>query len=111
MKSFEELQGDDHTTGCLLDYNYFKKHYDGNRFKVCARIKHLILPKIQNMMDIKVVLLQWFVNFLIKNKTGGAIKNEIMSNKELAEELQKPIIKIFNKNKSTLNIYRQYLGC
>ena len=19
-------QGDDHTTGCLLDYNYFKKH-------------------------------------------------------------------------------------
>ena len=20
-------QGDDHTTGCLLDYNYFKKHY------------------------------------------------------------------------------------
>ena len=20
-------QGDDYTTGCLLDYNYFKKHY------------------------------------------------------------------------------------
>ena len=32
MKTFEELQGDDYTTGCVLDYNYFKKH-DGNRFK------------------------------------------------------------------------------
>ena len=21
-------QGDDHTTGCLLDYNYFKKYYE-----------------------------------------------------------------------------------
>ena len=21
-------QGDDYTTGCLLDYNYFKKHYN-----------------------------------------------------------------------------------
>ena len=30
---------------------------------------------------------------------GGAIKNENMSNKELAEELQKPIIKKFKKRK------------
>ena len=30
-------------------------------------IKHLILLKIQNMMDIKEVLLQWFKNFLIKS--------------------------------------------
>ena len=29
-------------------------------------IKHLISPKIQNMMDVKAYLLQWFVNFLIK---------------------------------------------
>ena len=29
MITFEELQqvkGDDHATGCLLDYNYFNKH-------------------------------------------------------------------------------------
>ena len=30
-------------------------------------IKHLILLKIQNMMDIKEVLLQKFINFSIKN--------------------------------------------
>ena len=30
-------------------------------------IKHLILLKIQNMMDINVSLLQWFINFLIDN--------------------------------------------
>ena len=36
-----------------------------------------------------------------KNISGGAIKNEVMSNKELAEELQKPIIRKFKK-KSTL---------
>ena len=33
IKSYENIQkivtgqGDDHTTGCLLDYNYFIKHY------------------------------------------------------------------------------------
>ena len=31
------------------------------------RVKHLILLKIQNMMDIKEVLLLWFVHFLIKS--------------------------------------------
>ena len=29
-------------------------------------IKHLILQQIPNMMDINVVLLQWFINFWIK---------------------------------------------
>ena len=33
--------------------------------KYCV-IKHLILLKIRNMMDIKEVFLQWFINFLIK---------------------------------------------
>ena len=32
-----------------------------------------------------------------------------MSNKELADELQKPIIRKFNKN-SALIFYRQFLG-
>ena len=30
MKTFEKIatgQGDNYTTGCLLDYNYFKKHH------------------------------------------------------------------------------------
>ena len=32
------------------------------------RIKHFILLKIQNMMDINVDLLQWFIIFLIIKK-------------------------------------------
>ena len=26
-QKIKTVQGDDYTTGCLLDYNYFKKHY------------------------------------------------------------------------------------
>ena len=37
-------------------------------------------------------------NFFDKKASGG-IKNEIMSNKELAEELHKPIIRKFEKRK------------
>ena len=48
-------------------------------------IKHLIFLKTQNMVDIKGVLFQWFINFLIKKSSGGAVKNESMSNIELAE--------------------------
>ena len=33
--------------------------------KYCV-IKHLLLLKIQNMMDIDAYLLQWSINFLIK---------------------------------------------
>ena len=44
-------------------------------------------------------------NFFDKKTSGGAIKDESMSNKELAEELHKPTIKNF-----TLTFYRQYLG-
>ena len=50
-------------------------------------------------MIFKGVLLQWSINFLIKKTSGGAIKNEIMSNKALAEELNKPIIRKFKKQK------------
>ena len=34
--------------------------------KYCV-IKHFTLLKIQNIMDIKGVLLQWYITFLIKN--------------------------------------------
>ena len=49
------------------------------------------------MMDVNVDLLQRSVKFLIKKISGKGIKN--ISNKELAEELHKPIIKKFNKGK------------
>ena len=41
------------------------------------------------MMDIKEVLLQWFIHFLIKKTSGGTVKIENICNKELAEELHK----------------------
>ena len=48
-------------------------------------------------MDINVVLLQWFINFF--NTSSGAVKNEIMSDQKLAEELHKPLIRKFEKRK------------
>ena len=50
------------------------------------------------MMDIKEVMLQWFINFDKKTSSSG-IKNENISNKELVEELHKPIIRKFNKRR------------
>ena len=46
-----------------------------------------------------------------KSAPGGAIKNENMSDKELTEELRKPVIRKAKKRKVKLTIYRQYLGC
>ena len=56
--------------------------------KYCV-ITYLILLKIRNMMDIKGVLLQWFIIFLIK---------KILSNKELEEELHKPSLENLRNN-------------
>ena len=47
------------------------------------------------------VLSQWFINVLIKKMSGGTNKNENNSNKELSEELHKPIIRNFKKKKYT----------
>ena len=61
-------------------------------------IKHLILLKIQNIMDINVALLHWFISFIDRKPTlltdksafGGGLKNEY-------KELHKTIIKKFEK--------------
>ena len=55
------------------------------------------------MMNIKVDLLQFSIDFFYRRTSDGAamltnkyvVKNENMSNKELAEELLKPIIRKF----------------
>ena len=39
-------------------------------------IKHLILLKIQNIMDIEEGLLQWVYKFFNKKTSGNSIKNE-----------------------------------
>ena len=51
------------------------------------------------MMDINVDLLQWFINFFEETTSGSGIKNENMSDQQLAEELYKPIIRNFGKRK------------
>ena len=51
------------------------------------------------MIDMNVNFLQWFINFFGKKTSGVTVKNENISNKELAEELQKPIIRKFKKRK------------
>ena len=51
------------------------------------------------MMDINVDLLYKFISFLIKKTSGGTIKKEIISNKEMAEELHKAIIRKFKARK------------
>ena len=52
------------------------------------------------MMDINADFLQWSIYFLIKTKACGSdTKNENISNKELAADLHKPIIKTFENRK------------
>ena len=49
--------------------------------------------------------------FFDEKTAGGAVKNETILNKELAEWLHKPITRKLKKRKSILTFYRQYLGC
>ena len=89
--------------------------------KYCST-KHLILLKVQNVMDIYTDVIQYLINFL--TKIFGVIKSEIMTNertldlarvakfsdrmRQLAEEVHKPIIKKFEKRK----VYSPFkLGC
>ena len=50
-------------------------------------------------MDIKQVLFQLLINFLIKRLLAAALKNESISDQELAEDLHKPVIRKFKKEK------------
>ena len=45
-----------------------------------------------------------------KSAPDGVVKNEIISNKELEEELHKGIIRKLKEKKSALIFYAQYLG-
>ena len=44
-------------------------------------------------------VLIWFIKFSIKNTSGCAVKSKTMSNQQLAEEFQKPVIRKFKKRK------------
>ena len=62
-------------------------------------IKCLILLKIQIIMVIKEVLLQWFINFLIKCPYVLLLKARLFQTSILAEELHQIIIRKFEKRK------------
>ena len=95
---------------CFQHYMAFGDFKDLTRKTVSDKIlhvKHLVLLKIQSMVDIKGIWFRWFINFLIKmlllrtpiNLQVELTKNENMSKKELAEELYKSIIGKFRKRK------------
>ena len=77
------------------DFKYLNRKTFADKY---CTIKHLILLKIQNMTDINVNLLQWFIKSFWQKKTpGSGIKN--IPNKQLTEELHKSIIRKINKRK------------
>ena len=65
-------------------------------------IKHLILLKIENKMDINANLLQWFIIFYEKFSAGAIISKQQLAKKlyePFIEELNKAIIRKFEKRK------------
>ena len=78
-----------------------------NAFNIAENVKY------DGYHNIIIDLFQWSTKFSIKKNSGSVIKNENISNKELAEELQKPIFRRrgVGGHKSTLIFHRQYLRC
>ena len=48
-------QGDDYTTGCLLDYNYFKKDYKTIAINLSKQQAHYANPKAIQQINFKVI--------------------------------------------------------
>ena len=76
-----------------MAYGSFKDLAKRTASDKVLRNKAFILLKIQNMMDIKEILLLWFINFLIKNPEVVVLKLKLnkMSNqlKNYANQLLK----------------------
>ena len=62
-------------------------------------IKHLILLKNPKYDEYQGGLPSMVYNFFCKNSSGNGIKNENISNKKLAKELHKSMIRNFDKEK------------
>ena len=62
------------------------------------------------MMHINADLLQWSIDFFDKKSSGSGSKNEIIYNKELAEELHKPIIRNLKKKQVHSTFIDNILG-
>ena len=57
-----------------MAYGDFKDLTRRTAFDKILHVKHLILPKVQIMMDMNANLLQWFINFLIKTLLEVVLK-------------------------------------
>ena len=114
IQKFKERGGTSYIYKNKADKACFQHDMAYKNFKDLARrtasdklllIKHLILLKVLNIMDIKEDFLLWFTNFLTKKavskasfkNVGSGVNIPLESNEELAEELQKPIIRKFKK--------------
>ena len=88
--------------GCFQHDIAYGDFEDLSRRTVADKVLHdkpFNIAKNPNMLDINVVLLQWLINLVIKT-SAGTVKNKIISNKELAEELHKQVNKKIEKRKA-----------
>ena len=62
-------------------------------------VKHLILLKIQNKMDINAELLQWFINFLIKKILVAVLKIKLFLINNQQKNYTKQLLEYLIKGK------------
>ena len=62
-------------------------------------VKHLILLKIQDKMDIKAELLQWFINFLIKKFLVAVLKIKLFLINNQQKNYTKQLLEYLIKGK------------
>ena len=82
-----------------MAYGYFK---DLNRRTIADKVlceKGFNIAKNPKYDGYQGGLASMVYNFFDKKFSGGTVKNEIIFNKQLAKELQKPIIRKFKKRK------------
>ena len=84
IRSFTTGQGDDYTTGCLLNYNYFKKHY-----KIIA----INLSEQQKLNSDPKAIKQ--INFTENMKNDTPIFSIIEEAKETLLDFSKGTVKVF----------------
>ena len=73
------------------------------------RDKEFIFLKIQITIDIKLVLLQWFINVLIKRRLAVVLKIKLILIKNYPKNYTNQLLE--NSRKETLTFYRQYFRC
>ena len=93
-----------------LDKAYFQHDMGYGDFKDLTRIRvaEKVLPTKHD--GCQRGLGSMVYKLFDKITSGGAVKNEIMSNKELAEELHNPIIRKFEKRKVQLSFIDNIWG-